>query len=496
MKTKRVNNLMNTNDKVICLNSDDPCCGAEDPICCQIEEAGGCPFYGPNCQGVCINGSCQHPCGREAGTNCKQICDHQGSCINENPCCGDADPACCQKEPCESVTVLDASTGRLAECETICVNGDCIDPEPCCKEQFENNCCNNNYCNGVLIDGCSTICIDGSCVKQDPCCGSDDDCCESKDPCCQINQNGGCVNIDGCKAVCINGQCVVEDPCCLSSTSTLNEDCCYSSDKLCCQLEKSGLDCSLLNTDKCTYTCQNGICVPSDVCCNDLNPDCCNANRDFKGCDSDKNEEVFSRYDPDIACDILGCRRIDGCPPPPPVDCHPTCTSIHRRYENGCLVEVNCLNCDCPDVPPPINCGNDCVPVPVNQGGCQVGWQCECGCDPAPPPITCNEPGCSPEAIMDGDCVVGWRCKCECPLPPNPIDCGDCDTIEEKDADGCVTGYRCDCDCDPVPPPIVCPPDCDREPIVQGKCIIGWKCSNVMIAHQLQLLSTAETVTL
>ena len=482
------------------------CCESEDPICCQIGE---CSNSANGCPQTCIDGACREICTlNNAANDCTKICI-SGNCINVDPCCGDADPECCKSDvKCDPITTKTVFGNIL--CPTHCENGQCVLDDECCG-RFD--CCSSNFCAGIEIDGCPTICKNNVCVKE-RCCnnGNFDDCCDSVDPCCEINNSGGCPSINGCAQECKNGACVVSNPCCLEDSDL--KECCEATDKKCCQLEKLGSGCAGKNTSQCTYNCVDGVCIPNDDCCNSTNPACCFINKNFGGCD--KGLKKSTKYDPSIDCDIYVC--VPDCPAIPPKECDKTCRTIKKIYENDCLVDIKCEDCDCPEAPPPITCPINCTVVPIDNG-CVIGYYCDCDCPP-PPPVDCAENTCDIIPVKVNGCIVGHTCEpCppdDCPPPP-PVDCAEdtCDIIPVK-ADGCVVGHTCepcppddcpppppvDCaentcdiipvkvngcivghrcepcprDCPPEPPPIPCSPPCITEPIKDRKCIIGWKC--------------------
>jgi len=482
------------------------CCESDDPICCQI---GTCPNSANGCPQTCIDGACREICTiNNAANDCTKMCI-SGNCVNVDPCCGNADPECCKSNvKCDPITTRTVFGNIL--CPTHCENGKCVLDDECCG-RFD--CCTSNFCAGIEIDGCPTICKDNVCVKERCCSNGDfDNCCDSVDPCCEIDNSGGCPSINGCAQECKNGKCVVSNPCCLEDSDL--KECCEATDKKCCQLEKLGSGCAGKNTSQCTYDCVDGECIPNDDCCNTTNPTCCFINKNFGGCD--KGLKQSTKYDPDINCDVYIC--VPDCPAIPPTECEKTCRTITKVYENGCLVDIVCEDCDCPEAPPPITCPINCTVVPIDNG-CVIGYYCDCDC-PLPPPVDCPENTCDIIPVKVNGCIVGYTCEpCppdDCPPPP-PVDCAEdtCDIIPVK-VNGCIVGYTCepcppdDCpppppvecaedtcnitpvkvngcivghrcepcpsDCPPEPLPISCSSQCTTEPIKDRKCIIGWKC--------------------
>ena len=431
-------------------NYDPKCCKQSDswdPICCDDPLSPCCK--GDQCY-VFKNGGCQkvsNPC---CGITCEPSSDgctrscFEGTCTQDDPCCGEQDPACCRlssdgsQPPCPS----DPDSG----CSYQCIKGACIPlRNPCCpdSEDYDPSCCPTSpsydpCCNlncGTDADGCATSCestgkFTAECVKDNPCCAFD--CPTNSDPDCSTECSTDPFGKPYCKysnSICCSShadydkECCEQGPCCADN---FDATCCPDSDtydQVCCDDPD----------DPCCSSNDNDICCPTSpsydkACCEDPAGPCCTTAQDFDAsCCPDDPSYNADCCPPNGKCCVPDC-GIDenGCP-----------TSC---INNTCVKDDRCCGVPCDDVG---GCTRSCV-----DGICVYDDACcekQGTCCTEDDPLCCQiekKGGCPADGNCPQSCKNG-SCKKDDPCCGN--DCGECDTCTPLSAP--FTGFKCEHNC-------------------------------------------------
>jgi hypothetical protein len=432
---------------------DDPCCGDEDPACCQLSPDGSKP-----------------PCPSDPGSGCSYQCIN-GVCIPfSDPCCPDSedyDPSCCPRDPSYDPCCFLDCGNDADDCSTSCeatgrFTAECVKDDPCCgfdcpKNDADPGCSmrcviinNKPFCDYVDAVCCpSHADYDEACCEQGPCCADNFDatccpdsdtydkvCCDDPDdPCCSSNDNDICCPTSPSydKACCEDpsGPCCITaqdfDASCCPDDPSYNADCCPPNGKCCvpdCGTDENGCSTSCKNNtcvkddlccgvpcddvDGCTRSCVDGVCVYDDACCQKEGT-CCTED-DPICCQIEKNGGCPNDGDCPQSCKNGSCKKDDPC-------CDNTCRQCETCIPSGtgnfydCFNECNtsqcdqtCLNGDCVQLDP--CCGIDC---PTLSDGC--ARRCEMGvcvqedpCCAGNAPACCRNPG-------DGCCQAEVQTK-------------------------------------------------------------------------------------
>lgn len=417
-------------DPICCDDPSSPCCKGDK---CYRYDNGGCRKVSDPCCGI----TCEPDV-----NGCARSC-FEGLCIQDDPCCGEADPACCRlssdgtQPPCPS----DPDSG----CSYQCIDGECIPlRDPCCadSEGYDPSCCptDPSYDPCCLLncgndeDGCATSCertgrFTAECVKDDLCCGFD--CPKNSDPgcsmrCVTINNTPFCDYVD---AVCCPSHadydeaCCEQGPCCADN---FDATCCPDSDtydQVCCDDPD----------DPCCSSNDNDICCPTSpsydkACCEDPAGPCCTTAQDFDAsCCPDDPSYNADCCPPNDKCCVPDCGTDgDGC----------TTSCINKM----CVKDDRCCAVDCEAVD---GCTKSCVDgiCIYDDACCEKQGTCCVEDDPVCCQIEKNG-GCPADGNCSQSCKNG-SCQKDDPCCGN--DCGECDTCVPLSAP--FTGFKCEHNC-------------------------------------------------
>lgn len=353
----------------------------------------------------CVNGRCIYECNDNLECPENYHCDNNvcydttKSCSQNNyfgTCSGDktcVKGSCKNLNPCSSLN----SNGICSSEDRICYNGICVNNNNKCKPWNPNgNCPENYYCNN---GNCIHNKVEYPCSLQYP-----DGKCDSKFDSCI---NGVCMDTEyGCGKSEIGTDCPEGQSCSLGNCTFDNTKLCSTDypfgycensrekcyDGICYDLKNS---CS--STDKfgkcgVNEICDNGVCIPVLVECNDT-LSCPDTNR--QECKNNKciDKPIFCE---DGAPNGL-CPEGKACVDSECKDITENCSSSNLTGKCSAL-NLKCINGTCLDS----SQENICSPMNLT-GECPSGMGCNNG--------TCL--GNVTEADIGNSCVVDAQCKSE-----------------------------------------------------------------------------------